>query len=218
MWRKRSSGTPPSPPFDVVPRGAHSVQARRPTMADEPAPGPKRRPSPADRRRHNRAGVTAGAVAVGAAAIALIVVLTTGSPPIPPNASRTSLPATSTPPACCTAPPDSSSTTSSTTTSTTIPPSSPTISTTVPVAETVPPSQVLVEVLNGIGARHEALEAARALKARGFLINGTGNAESFDYAENVIEYSSGSLASAETVASYVSGASAVSIDVDAAAQ
>ena len=52
-----------------------------------------------------------------------------------------------------------------------------------------------------------AVRAARALKQVGFLINGTGNAAAFDYSINVIEYRPGSLASAKTVARYLSGAS-----------
>jgi hypothetical protein len=45
------------------------------------------------------------------------------------------------------------------------------------------------------------------LSARGFRINGTGDAGSFQYSTNLIEYGPGSLACAETVARYVSGAS-----------
>lgn len=41
---------------------------------------------------------------------------------------------------------------------------------------------------------------------RGFRINGTGDADSLAYTRNLIEYSPGSLASAETVARDISGA------------
>ena len=102
--------------------------------------------------------------------------------------------------------PPSIQTTPSTTT--TIPPSTTTIppSTTTTIA-TVPPSQILLDVLNGVGTPKVAAQAAAALKARGFLINEAGNAAAFDYAENVIQYPPGDLAAAETVARYVSGAS-----------
>jgi hypothetical protein len=69
----------------------------------------------------------------------------------------------------------------------------------------VPPSDVLVEVLNGVGTPGAALQAAHALHALGFAINGVGNAQSFDHARNLIEYGPDSFAAAETVAAHVSG-------------
>ncbi len=83
-----------------------------------------------------------------------------------------------------------------TTTSTTLAP---------PTATTLAPSNVLVEVLNGSGVGGIAVATARELRAAGFLINGTGNAASFEHADNVAEYSAGSGDAAETVSSYLTG-------------
>jgi hypothetical protein len=69
------------------------------------------------------------------------------------------------------------------------------------------PSSVLVEVLNGAGVPHLAATTAQALRAAGFLVNGTGNAASFQHDATVVEFSSGSEQAAETVAAYVSGSS-----------
>jgi polyisoprenyl-teichoic acid--peptidoglycan teichoic acid transferase len=73
------------------------------------------------------------------------------------------------------------------------------------VAATVSPSQVLVEVLNGFGGNGAATAAAAALHGQGFAINGTGNASSFEYADNVIEYAPGQLSGAYTLEGYVTG-------------
>lgn len=70
---------------------------------------------------------------------------------------------------------------------------------------TDPPSDVLVEVLNGVGTPNVAREVARALHRIGFAINGVGNAAAFDHARNLIEYGPNSLSAAETVAAHVSG-------------
>ncbi len=69
------------------------------------------------------------------------------------------------------------------------------------------PSSVLVEVLNGAGVPHLAATTAQALRAAGFLVNGTGNAASFQHDATVVEFSSGSEQAAETVAAHVSGSS-----------
>jgi len=74
---------------------------------------------------------------------------------------------------------------------------------------TVPPSSVVVEVLNGMGERHAAADAAAALARVGFRINGTGNAASFAYRENVVEYPPGIQAAAATVSRHVLGATRV---------
>lgn len=70
---------------------------------------------------------------------------------------------------------------------------------------TVSPAEVLVEVLNGFGANEAAAAAAAALHRKGFAINGTGNASSFEYADNVIQYAPGSLSGAYTLEAYVTG-------------
>jgi len=71
----------------------------------------------------------------------------------------------------------------------------------------LPPSSVLVEVLNGSGVPHVAASTAHALRDAGFLVNGTANASSFEHVENVVEYSPGSEQAAATVAADVTGAS-----------
>lgn len=67
------------------------------------------------------------------------------------------------------------------------------------------PSDVLVEVVNGVGTPNVAREVAGALHRLGFAINGVANANSFDHTRNLIEYGPGSLAAAETVAAHVTG-------------
>lgn len=70
---------------------------------------------------------------------------------------------------------------------------------------TTQPSEVLVEVLNGFGGNGAATAAAAALHDRGFAINGTGDAGSFEYVDNVIEYAAGELSGADTLEAYVTG-------------
>ena len=70
---------------------------------------------------------------------------------------------------------------------------------------TVSPAEVLVEVLNGFGANGAATAAAAALHSQGFAINGTGNASSFEYADNVIQFPPGNLSDAYTLEAYVTG-------------
>ena len=77
------------------------------------------------------------------------------------------------------------------------------------VVAPVSPSEVLVEVLNGFGANGAATAAAAALHQQGFAINGTGNASSFEYADNVIQYAPGELAGASTLEAYVTGTTQV---------
>jgi LCP family protein required for cell wall assembly len=59
-------------------------------------------------------------------------------------------------------------------------------------APTVNPSQVQVQVLNGSGAQGAAGTAATDLTSRGFTVTGQGNAPTFGYTSNVIEYGSAS--------------------------
>jgi len=58
------------------------------------------------------------------------------------------------------------------------------------VVPTVSPSQVQVDVLNGTGAANLAGTTATALTNAGFTVTGSGDAASFGYTSNVIEYSS----------------------------
>ena len=112
----------------------------------------------------------------------------------PAVSNTTSAPTTTLPPVSTTtsSPPASTSTTTTAAT---------------PPAATVPPSDVLVEVLNGVGTPSAATQVAHALHTIGFAINGIGNAASFDHTRNLIEYGPDSLAAAETVAAHVSGVS-----------
>lgn len=76
---------------------------------------------------------------------------------------------------------------------------------------------MLVEVLNGFGANGAATAAAAALHGEGFAINGTGNASSFEYADNVIQFAPGNLSDAYTLEPYVTGTTQIveSLDVPA---
>ena len=60
-------------------------------------------------------------------------------------------------------------------------------------------------MLNGFGANGAATAAASALHRQGFAINGTGNANSFEYADNVIQYAPGELQGADTLEAHVTG-------------
>lgn len=57
-------------------------------------------------------------------------------------------------------------------------------------APTVSPSQVQVQVLNGNGTPSSGEQVGQLLGQRGFNVVGTGNADSFTYTSNVIEYAS----------------------------
>jgi LCP family protein required for cell wall assembly len=57
-------------------------------------------------------------------------------------------------------------------------------------APTVDPANVQVQVLNGSGTSGLAGTAASDLASRGFNVTGTGNAPTFGYTSNVIEYGS----------------------------
>ncbi|MGY1773897.1 LCP family protein [Blastococcus sp. SYSU D00813] len=71
---------------------------------------------------------------------------------------------------------------------------------------TVDPSAVTLEVLNGSGVRGLAAEAATQLEATGFVVAGTGNADSADYGQSVVRHAAGDEALAATVAAQVPGA------------
>lgn len=71
---------------------------------------------------------------------------------------------------------------------------------------TVAPGQVKVTVLNGSGASGLAAKAAAELRAQGFVIGGTGNADSMKYTQTQIRYAAGDDALAHTLAAQVPGA------------
>jgi hypothetical protein len=58
------------------------------------------------------------------------------------------------------------------------------------VLDTISPSKVTVEVLNGSAVQGIALSTAAELSSRGFKVAGTGNAASSAYTTSVIEYAS----------------------------
>ena len=72
--------------------------------------------------------------------------------------------------------------------------------------ETVAPSVVTVDVLNGSGASGLAAQAAGALETAGFAVGTTGNADSSGYDTTVVRYAAGDEALAATLAAAVPGA------------
>jgi LCP family protein required for cell wall assembly len=69
----------------------------------------------------------------------------------------------------------------------------------------IPPSQVSVEVLNGVGKAGIAHTVASELHQAGFNVVSTGNAGSFTYGRTVIAYASGFQAQAQVLQSRVVG-------------
>lgn len=76
----------------------------------------------------------------------------------------------------------------------------------------IPPSQISVEVLNGVGTPGVASRVAAELRAQGFDVASTGNAGSFTYGRTVVAYASGDRPQAELVASRVQGGAVVEQD------
>ena len=76
----------------------------------------------------------------------------------------------------------------------------------------IPPSQVSVEVLNGVGRAGAAATVAAELRRAGFNVAGTGNAGSFTYGRTVIAYASGNQAQAALLQSRVLGGALVEED------
>jgi LCP family protein required for cell wall assembly len=64
--------------------------------------------------------------------------------------------------------------------------------TTAPTLDSVSPSKVNVEVLNGSGIEGEAGQAGDDLSSKGFNVVGTGDAANYSYTDNVIEYAASS--------------------------
>jgi LCP family protein required for cell wall assembly len=63
---------------------------------------------------------------------------------------------------------------------------------TAPTLDSISPSKVNVEVLNGSGISGEAGQVGDDLTSKGFNVVGTGDAANFDYTDNVIEYAASS--------------------------
>jgi LCP family protein required for cell wall assembly len=61
-----------------------------------------------------------------------------------------------------------------------------------PTLDSVSPSQVNVEVLNGSGISGEAGQVGDDLTGKGFNVVGTGDAANYDYTDNMIEYAASS--------------------------
>ncbi|TFV64196.1 LytR family transcriptional regulator [Geodermatophilus sp. DF01-2] len=72
--------------------------------------------------------------------------------------------------------------------------------------ETVAPSAVTVDVYNGSGVTGLAAEAAGALESAGFVVGGTGNADSTDYERTVVRHAPGDEAMAAALAGAIPGA------------
>ncbi|PWW24996.1 LytR family transcriptional attenuator [Geodermatophilus normandii] len=72
--------------------------------------------------------------------------------------------------------------------------------------DTVAPSEVSVEVLNGSGVPGAAAQARSALEAAGFRVTGTGNADRSDHDRTTIRHAAGDEAPAATLAAQVPGA------------
>jgi hypothetical protein len=166
--------------------------------------GAPRHHHPRHRRRPSRARRLAlGAlalVAIAGAGIAIGIALRNRAPSTPSAANQ--IPATT----AATTAPGATATTRPTTTQ----PATSLPATTLPATTTtlagVSPSSVLVQVVNGFGGKNGATDAATGLHRVGFLINGTGDAASFTYAESIVEYESGNLAAAQTLARHLGGA------------
>jgi LCP family protein required for cell wall assembly len=80
---------------------------------------------------------------------------------------------------------------------------------------TAAPSEVSVQVYNGSGTSGLAADAAAELEAAGFVVAGTGNADSTDYEQTVIRHAAGDEALATALAGQVPGA-VVEVSEDAA--
>jgi hypothetical protein len=194
--------------------GAHS---RIDPLGHRTTARPPRHLKTREPRRELRRGRVVAVSVVGAAAlIGVIAYLASSSGGPPPKKSAlgtarhshtSSAASTTIPPTSTTAPaPTSTQPAASTTPPPTTSPTASTAPVTAATQPTVPPSDVLVEVVNGVGTPDAARQAARALHRLGFAINGVANANSFDHSRNLIEYGPGSLAAAETVAAHVTGA------------
>src|SRR3712207_4466883 len=78
--------------------------------------------------------------------------------------------------------------------------------------QTVDPTSVAVEVLNGSGTSGLAAKAADALTASGFTVPSKGNADSSDHDLTEVRYATGDEALAATVAATMPGSAVVAVD------
>jgi LCP family protein required for cell wall assembly len=78
--------------------------------------------------------------------------------------------------------------------------------------ETVQPSTVKVAVFNGSGVSGLAAQTADELRAKGFTVTSTGNADKADYSASEIRYAAGEQAQAATLAAVVPGATESQVD------
>jgi LCP family protein required for cell wall assembly len=86
-------------------------------------------------------------------------------------------------------------------------------STTTTTAPTLAPSQVDVQVLNGVDFTQPiASETAAGLRQQGFTVTGIANATAPDVATTEIQYAPGHEEAAATVAAHVSGATQLTVD------
>ncbi len=96
------------------------------------------------------------------------------------------------------------------TTTTTVPRRSTTTTTTVP---SLPPSQVSVQVLNGVDfTKPVASDTEASLRQAGFVVTGAANAPAAGVATTQIEYAEGHEAAGQTLAAHLGGASQLVAD------
>jgi LCP family protein required for cell wall assembly len=77
---------------------------------------------------------------------------------------------------------------------------------------TVQPSQVKVAVFNGSGVAGLAGQSADELRAQGFTVTSTGNADNMNYTATEIRYAAGEQAQAATLAAQLPGATQSQVD------
>jgi hypothetical protein len=77
---------------------------------------------------------------------------------------------------------------------------------------TVQPSQVKVAVFNGSGVAGLAGQTAAELRAQGFTVTSTGNADNMNYTATEIRYAAGEQAQAATLAAQLPGATQSQVD------
>jgi LCP family protein required for cell wall assembly len=77
---------------------------------------------------------------------------------------------------------------------------------------TVQPSLVKVAVFNGSGVAGLAGQTAEELRAKGFTVTSTGNADNMNYTATEIRYAAGEQAQAATLAAQVPGATKSQVD------
>jgi LCP family protein required for cell wall assembly len=88
----------------------------------------------------------------------------------------------------------------------------PTTSATARPALTVPASRVHVQVLNGTGVKGAANKAAADLRAAGFDVVGTGDADNSNYTQTIVRFGPEKVQSSETLTAAVPGATRLADD------